>query len=696
MNLNSLRNKYITVLALIIALLVFSQWLIQRTIAEKKVDATIINLSGRQRMLEQKIVKQVLLISQNLKSDYAEKLELKNTINAWEQVHFSLRNGNPSLGISPNYNSEEINVFFKEITVHFNNIRESALPFTSPEQVSAPKKIILIEKIMQSEEEFLNLMDEIVLAYEKQAKHNLNDLIIKEAILVFCLILLGVGSLLIFRSVLGKLELSLNELTNSNSKLQKNHSIISEQVNEINTQNEELKQQSELLSFANNELQHSADMLMNLVSEKSSMNKVLAEKGAYLKKFEDVVKRTSNGVVFGNHDGLIEYVNKAFEETSGYSLSEIIGKKLEYLLRGERADSKLAEIKQKLDNKERFCGEILNHTKEGNPYWVELDIAPILDKHGEIRNFVSVHTNVSERKEREIQSNQQKKWLEQTLAKLKKEQSQLVVSEKIASQSQFTAGVMHEISNPINFITSGATALNIIIVDLVDLLEMYEKLEKLDLGEKEAFQTEINEFKEDIEYEEIKEDLKNIIVDVTNGADKTNEIIRSLWIFSNGETKKKQTQDLKEIIESSLTILKNLFEGRVEISKSYQRTPFVHCSAGELAQVFSNILSNAIQAVEKNGKISISTELYVANANDSQLDDGKQYVLATIKDDGKGIPESVINNIFDSFFTTKKNEGGTGLGLSASKEIIENHGGKIQVESQAGEGTTLKIFVPAV
>lgn len=140
---------------------------------------------------------------------------------------------------------------------------------------------------------------------------------------------------------------------------------------------------------------------------------------------------------------------------------------------------------------------------------------------------------------------------------------------------------------------------------------------------------------------------------------------------------------MSEMIDSSLVLLRNQYKDRIEITKSYDpNLVYVECFPGQLSQVLMNIFSNAIQAIEGQGTISVKTEL------------DKKEALIIISDTGKGIPEDKVDNIFDPFYTTKEVGEGTGLGLSISYGIIKEHNGRIEVESELGVGTTFKIYLP--
>lgn len=265
------------------------------------------------------------------------------------------------------------------------------------------------------------------------------------------------------------------------------------------------------------------------------------------------------------------------------------------------------------------------------------------------------------------------KELNETHAKLQSTQEQLVQSEKMASLGQLTAGVAHEINNPINFVSSSIGSLGRDIEDLKLLLKTYE--EKPSEAKDLAKQLDI-----DYTINEIDELMKGI----TEGANRTAEIVKGLRNFSRTDEAELKMADMNECLDSTSMILQTkLREKNIEIVKSFSKIPQINCYPGQLNQVFMNIISNSADAIEhKDGKIELQTKLI------------DKYVLIKIKDNGKGMTNEVKKKIFDPFFTTKDVGSGTGLGLSISYGIIEKHNGKIEVESNEGSGTIFTISLP--
>lgn len=275
--------------------------------------------------------------------------------------------------------------------------------------------------------------------------------------------------------------------------------------------------------------------------------------------------------------------------------------------------------------------------------------------------------------------------LEKTLDSLQQTQNKLFSSEKLASIGQLTAGVAHEINNPINFVYGGIQSLQVLLEHLFEVLDKYKELDELESQNLNKFKREIRMLKEDIEYEELLEELQNSILDIKTGAERTTEISKSLRIFVRADEDILQKADIHNGIDSTLVILRNQYKGRIEIIKNYNpELPKIECYFGKLNQVFMNLLSNAIQAIKDEGTITISTE------------QRGNFVEIRISDTGSGISPENMSNLFKPFFTTKGVGEGTGLGLSISKSIIEKHRGTIEVSSEPNRGTTFTISLPIV
>ena len=262
---------------------------------------------------------------------------------------------------------------------------------------------------------------------------------------------------------------------------------------------------------------------------------------------------------------------------------------------------------------------------------------------------------------------------------LKETQFQLVQSEKLASLGQLVAGIAHEIKNPLNFIYGNTGFLRDYIRKLEDLVALYEDALSLEDDEKKK---KVEEFKEQIGYEFIINDLGTLVDNFEEGAERIHSIVGDLRTFSRTETGEFKRIDLHEAINLALNLLHNEFKGRVEVIKEYGDIPQVECQAGKINQVLVNLLINAAQAISGEGKVTITTRK------------AGKYVEIIVEDNGKGMTPDQLEHIFEPFFTTKPVGAGTGLGLSISYAIIQDHKGTITVSSKPGEGASFCVSLP--
>jgi two-component system, NtrC family, sensor kinase len=282
------------------------------------------------------------------------------------------------------------------------------------------------------------------------------------------------------------------------------------------------------------------------------------------------------------------------------------------------------------------------------------------------------------------QTQDQVKLLNSALNELKKTQTHLVQSEKMSSLGQMVAGIAHEINNPVNFISANLPHTTKYTKDLLDLVSLY----------KQTFPEvtpEIEEFAEAIELEFIEEDLPHMLNSMKIGTERIRSIVLSLRNFSRLDESDKKLADIHEGIENTLLLLSNRIKNGIYIVKKYGKVPSVECYPSQLNQVFMNLLSNAMDALNEIDRldkiITISTGVVREN--------GGKVLKVAIADNGPGIPDSIQDQIFNPFFTTKPVGQGTGLGLAISyKIIVDGHGGSIKISQPSSGGTEFLIKIP--
>lgn len=321
----------------------------------------------------------------------------------------------------------------------------------------------------------------------------------------------------------------------------------------------------------------------------------------------------------------------------------------------------------------------LNQT--GQYIWMHDMLRLIRDEAGNPLEVVGSLTDITERKEMEEALQKKGEEQQSLIRKLQEAHEQLLQSEKMASVGQLAAGIAHEINNPVGFVNSNMGMLQNYVSTLFNVIDQYDALlEKL--PEASQMLGHISDIRERADLKFLKDDVADLVNESMEGLKRVKDIVQSLKDFSHvGETDW-QEADLHQGIDSTLNIVKNEIKYKANVVKDYGNLPPIKCIISQLNQVFMNLLVNASHAIKESGVITVSTGCNGA------------WVWVKIADNGSGIPPENMNRIFEPFFTTKPIGSGTGLGLSLSYGIVKKHGGRIEVESELGKGTTFTIHLP--
>ncbi|HEY9605940.1 MAG TPA: PAS domain S-box protein [Allocoleopsis sp.] len=426
-----------------------------------------------------------------------------------------------------------------------------------------------------------------------------------------------------------------------------------------------------------------------------------------------------DGMAIANRDRELTYLNAAHANMYGYdSPEELLGQPWTILYGADEMGRLEQEVLLTLEQQGHWRGEAIGKRHDGSTFPQELSLTK-LDDGG----IVCVVRDITERKQAELalqqaneqleirvaertkelqQANEQlqikieehtsvEESLRQTLHELQKTQAQLIQTERLSSLGQLVAGIAHEINNPVSFIYGNLPHADQYIEDLLYLIDLYQQHHPQPA-------LAIREAMEEINFDFVVEDLPKLLSSIQLGADRIRQIVLSLRNFSRLDEAQYKPVDLHAGIDSTLLLLQNRLiakRGRPDIRtiKEYGQLPLVECYASQLNQVFMNLLSNAIDALEES-RVSDDKERSLCIWIRTEVQDSDNVAIRII-DNGIGMTPKILGQLFTPFFTTKPAGKGTGLGLSISYQIVvEKHGGKLQCFSTPGEGTEFLIQLP--
>ncbi len=402
-------------------------------------------------------------------------------------------------------------------------------------------------------------------------------------------------------------------------------------------------------------------------------------------------------VSIADRSGNIIYANQKFCDISQYASEALIGQNHRILNSGYHPPAFFRELWKTIGAGKVWQGEIRNRKRDGSFYWVETTIVPFIDHSGKPYQYVSIRTEITalmimqeelrqarDRLEARVQertADLQRSYdeLNQMHESLKTAQTQLLQSGKMASIGQLAAGLAHEINNPIGYVHSNLETLHEDLAALLEMLAAYKEIENLLPADRlEA----LHQLRQRIDLDFLERDLSKLILQCRDGTTRVKAIVKNLLEFSHADQDKWELTDLHQELESAITLASHGIRHKAEVVKAFGDIPRIECRPLQLSQVFINLLVNAAHAIDQHGTITVRT---------GTQDSG---VWIEIADTGTGISSEDLPHIFDPFFTTKPVGSGTGLGLSLSYRIVQEHQGRLTVDSEVGKGATFRIWLP--
>ncbi len=388
-----------------------------------------------------------------------------------------------------------------------------------------------------------------------------------------------------------------------------------------------------------------------------------------------ILETTTDFVGIADQQGQVRYANRSLRQLRGLGPSPHDPLEAIADTHPRWAGSKV--LKEGLPEAARkgiWAGETAVLDATGQEIPVHQVIMAHRDETGDVEFYSTIMRDISESRRRAVE-------LQQAYDDLKHTHAQLLQSEKMASIGQLAAGVAHEINNPIGYLHSNLGTLGQYVHDILAVLDSHEAA--LPHISDPSVTAVIEERKQAVDYGFLREDIHTLLAESLEGIQRVRKIVQDLKDFAHaGDNETWQWADLRHNLQRTLNIVRNELKYKAEIRQDYADIPEIRCLPGQLNQVFMNLLVNAGHAIDTAGEV----RLRIRHDGD--------WVVVEIADSGCGIPPEVMGRIFEPFFTTKPVGKGTGLGLSISYGIVKKHGGRIEVDSQPGQGTTFRVVLP--
>lgn len=353
------------------------------------------------------------------------------------------------------------------------------------------------------------------------------------------------------------------------------------------------------------------------------------------------VEQAGEGIVITDVDGKIEYVNAAFERSSGYDRSEVLGVGVRILKSGRMSEEFYRDLRLALDRGEPWQGRIINRRKSGEHYTEQMSISPLRGAKGEILQYICVKRDIS----RELRL-----------------ENQLIQAQKMEAVGHLAGGIAHDFNNMLQVV----------------------------MGNVEMASTDLP----------VEHPALEALAEISKASEKSAGLVRQLLAFSRKDEPRMRDAELNELVASMSRMIRRLIGAEIHFEfKPCEETLGVSCDPGQIEQVLVNLCVNSRDAMPGGGNLTVETSLVSLDEHycriNTQLKPGR-YACITVSDNGAGIPPEIQNRIFEPFFTTKEVGKGTGLGLASVYAIVQKHKGAVHLYSEVGIGTTFRIYIPSV
>lgn len=559
----------------------------------EKDSGRLINLAGRQRMLIQQIAKEALLMTDEpnllLKKNHIRSL--LNSAYIWHTVFVRMETGNREIGL-PGFNSPEATALIEQLQPTHDRIHASLKKIrdASPDEMERlTTKSPVIQNLISAVDPFLYVMDRLVSQYEQEARESLNEHEVLEGLSLIPIFLMLLQVLIIIRPM----------------------------QNRIKSDEEELRKSNE-----------------NLRDEITSHIKT----GDELRQLTTAVEQAWESVVITDYDGVIQYVNPAFERNTGYTSKEVLGETSRLLKSGKQDAAYYRAMWETLRRGEVWQGVFVNKRKDGTLLEEKQTISPVRDQEGKIVGFIGIKNDITHEMDLERQLRQ---------------------SQRLEAIGSLSGGIAHDFNNILTPI----------------------------LGYTELLQSKLNQDASEQKY----------LSHIEKSATRARDLIRQILQFSRIQPVEFTHKPLNagKIVTEVLSLLRSTLPSTIQFEENIQSDlPLIMGDETEIHSVIMNLCINASQAMPNGGLLMVSlTDLAAADLPNKSIPK-ERFICLTVEDTGIGMDEATRERVFEPFFTTKDPGAGTGLGLSSVYGIVKRMDGDTTLESTPNKGTRIRIFLP--
>jgi PAS domain S-box-containing protein len=387
----------------------------------------------------------------------------------------------------------------------------------------------------------------------------------------------------------------------------------------------------------------------------------------------------------------IVYVNRAICERHGYTAAELLGRSPALLVCSEKSAAALERVAEAVLQGTTVSVEVEARRKDHTTFSVGMSMAPIRTAPHGVSHYLCVGADITARLAQECAQRQLQERLYNEMQERERMAIELRLAQKLESVGRLAAGIAHEINTPIQYVGDSVSFLQSAETDLARLRTEYRRaIERLvEHAPAQTVLPELEALESNLDIEFLSQEIPKAFERTLEGVERVAAIVRAMKEFAHPDSAQHNYADLNHALATTLTVARTEYKYHAEVETRFGDLPQVNCNVGELNQVFLNLIVNAAHALAESGKDSSTGRIRIVTAA------AGDQVTISIADNGCGIPQENLDKVFDPFFTTKPVGRGTGQGLAIARSIVaEKHGGRIDVHSVVGGGTTFTLHLP--